>query len=349
MLNICIFVQAQIDKKNIKILSHYQKDMKKPSFITILFISIFGIVSTFLTSCSNKSSDTIRIGILDGPSAVSFIQLIDYSPIIGGKNVEIIIKSEPLQIQALMMQGELDFAILPTIMAANLYNKGLKYRMVACPIWGTLYLMTNLPIQHIENLKGQTIAIFGQGATSDILLRRMIKEKVILNTKIDYSFASNNEIAQALLFKKVKLAVVSEPLVSKLLAQDSSIHIIEKLDCKKSIYNSDKDIFVQTAFLVSQRFTEDYPELVQQVCQSYSNSCNFISEQPEKAAKLMVKHKLATNIESARRSIPFCNIRYVGAFALENEVNRYLDIFYEYNPKSIGGKIPNNDFIFQTY
>jgi len=93
------------------------------------------LLVVLLLSCSKKPSDTIRIGVLEGPSAVSFIQLIDQPTLIEDKKIEIIIKSEPLQIQALMMQGELDFAILPTVMAANLYNKGLGYRMVACPIW----------------------------------------------------------------------------------------------------------------------------------------------------------------------------------------------------------------------
>jgi NitT/TauT family transport system substrate-binding protein len=54
-----------------------------------------------------------------------------------------------------------------------------------------------------------------------------------------------------------------------------------------------------------------------------------------------------SSYENAKRAIPLCNIRYVGAFALEREINRYLNIFYEFNPESIGGKIPDRDFIYQ--
>lgn len=315
----------------------------KVNFFTLL------IFLTLLFSCRNKSSNAIRIGILEGPSTVSFIQLIDQSPLIDGKKIDFIIKSDPFQIQALMMQDELDFAILPTIMAANLYNKGIKFRMVACPIWGTLYLVSNTGITNINELNNQIISIFGQGATSDILLRRMIQQNDIHNVRIDYSYSTNNELAQALLLKKIKCAVVSEPLVSNIMAKDTSIKIVKKIDCEEYMNNVNKDIFIQTSFLVSNRLIEKSPKIIEQVCEAYSNSCNFTIEQPDKTAKLLVENKISSDLKTAKHSISLCNIHYVGGFAIQQEVNHYLSIFFEYNPKSVGGKLPDNSFIYQTY
>jgi len=317
---------------------------------TVFWMKIFlTLLFNTLLSCTNKPSDNIRIGILDGPSAVSFIQMIDEPPVIEGKQVKFIIKSDPQQIQALMMQGELDFAILPTVMAANLYNKGINYRMVACPIWGTLYLVTNTSHRNFKSLKGQTISVIGQGTTPDVLLQHVLKDKKIDGVKIDYTYSTNSELAQALQFGKVKVAVISEPLVSILLAQNPKMHIVSKLDCEEYMDNSDKDIFVQTSFLVSARFIKENPGLVPKVCDEYSNSCNFISDQPQKAAELLVSHRFLPNLSIAKLSLPLCNIRYVAAFALEKEIDRYLSIFLEINPESIGGKLPSSEFIFQTY
>lgn len=95
-------------------------------------------------SCKEQKSDTIRIGVLNGPTAISFIQLIDKPLMIDGKRTEIIFKSDPQQIQALMMRNELDFAVLPTVMAANLYNKGVDFKIVAIPVWGNfIFLLSN--------------------------------------------------------------------------------------------------------------------------------------------------------------------------------------------------------------
>lgn len=316
----------------------------------ILWFKIIGtLFIVLLFSCAEKQSSTISIGVLDGPSAISFIQLIDKPVEIDGRKIEIIIKNEPQQIQALMMQGKLDFAILPTVMAANLYNKGVKYRMVACPIWGTLYLMTNSKVRDIEDLKGQTISVFGQGSTSDILLRRLLQQKLVDNVRIDYTHSTNNEIARALLLKKINVAVVSEPMASNLLSKDSSIHIVCKIDCNDYFDNSDKNIFVQTAFLVSEKLTLKNPSLIKPVCEAYTNSCNYTNEQPEMTARLLVLHNFSTDIDLAKKSLPLCNIRYVGAFALQEEVNRYLNIYFKFNPKSVGGNLPDSEFIYQPY
>jgi len=305
------------------------------------------LLGLFLISCSKNSPETIKIGVLNGPSAVSFIKMMDQPSVIDGKKVEIIQKNEPQQIQAMMMQGKLDFAILPTVMAANLYNKGVHYTMVACPVWGTLYVLTNGSAKKISDLKNETISVFGQSSTSDVLLQRLIQKNKVPDVMIDYTLGTNTDIAQALKMKKIEFAVVSEPLVSRLLAQDSTIHIVSKLDCEEFMINSDKNVFVQTSFLVSDKFVKHNPTAIAQVCKAYSGSCNFINEQPEKAAKLLVKHKLASDINLAKRSIPLCNIHYVAAFAIDKEIELYLNIFYNFNPKSIGGKMPDSEFIYQ--
>ncbi|MDD3322379.1 MAG: ABC transporter substrate-binding protein [Paludibacter sp.] len=302
-----------------------------------------------LYSCKNKREDTIKIGVLDGPSAVSFIQLIDKQTYVDSKRIEIIVKSDPLQIQALMMREEIDFSILPTIMAANLYNKGLKYKVAACPIWGTLYLLTNEKGIDINHLSNHKISVFGQASTSDILLRRYLNQKYIKSCSIDYTHTTNHELAQALKMKTINLAVVSEPLVSILIAQDPSINIVAKINCEDYINSLNKDIFVQTSFLISNKFIANYPALAPKVCELYSKSCNFVNEQPEATAKLLVKHNFSPNIQIAKASLPLCNIQYVAAFAIQQELTKYLNIFYQFNPKSIGGKIPDKDFIFQTY
>jgi NitT/TauT family transport system substrate-binding protein len=301
----------------------------------------------FLISCAKSSPETIRIGVLNGPSAISFVKMMDQPLVIDGKKVEIIQKDEPQQIQAMMMRGKLDFAILPTVMAANLYNKGVRYTMVACPVWGTLYVMTNGSAKKISDLKNKTVSVFGQSSTSDVLLQRLIQKHKVPNVVLDYTLGTNADIARALKLKKIEFAVVSEPLVSRLQAQDSTIHIVCKLSCEEFLINSDQNVFVQTSFLVSNKFIKQNPAAIAKVCKAYSGSCNFINEQPENAAKLLVKHKLAPDLNLAKRSIPLCNIHYVAAFAIDQEIKSYLKIFYDFNPKSIGGKMPDNEFIFQ--
>lgn len=306
-------------------------------------VTIFGLLS-----CNSKNTDSIKIGILQGPTEISFMKMIENQPIVDGKNVEIIIKNEPQQIQALMIQKKIDFAVLPTIMAANLYNKGVKYKMLGCPVWGTLYILSNNnKIHSLPDLQGRTINVFGQGISPDILFQYLIKLKDIKNIKIDYSFTSNLDLAQALLQKRIESAIISEPLVSVLLRRDTTIKKIAQLSCENFIENTERDIFAQTAFTVNSTFLDKYPQVVKVITNQYTNSCNFINEKPEEAAELAVKLNILPDLETAKISIPLCNIRYMSAFAIEHELQHYFNIFLNYNPESIGGKIPNDDFIIR--
>lgn len=319
--------------------------MKKDKFITnaIILFLLLG-----LNSCTKKSTDVIRIGILQGPTAISFVHLMANPPQIEGKRIKFILKSDPQQIQALMLRNELEFAVLPTVMAANLYNKKLNYSMVACPVWGTLYIVSNnADTQNIGDLAGQNISVFGQGATPDVLLQQFLEKNNIDNVKIDYSFTNNNDLSMALLNDRVQIAVVSEPMVSMLQSKSADIHVVNKLNLQEYFQNSDKDIFTQTAFVVRNEFSVEYPTNIHEICEAYSSSCNFVNEQPEKTAKLLVDYQIVTNEAIALASLPFCNIRYVASFAIEQEIKKYLEIFHEFNPATIGGKMPDRNFIYQ--
>lgn len=322
--------------------------MKQKASNLLLRIFLFVFLLTFI-SCSEKSDKTITIGLPDGPSTVSFIKMINQPPTIDGREVKFIIKSDPMQIEAMMMQNKLDFAVLPTVMAANLYNKGLEYRLLAIPIWGTLYLATNdSTVENIEQLNNQTVHIFGQGATADILLQEYLQNNVKQKVKIDYKYNSNHEIAMALLHKKIKFAVVSEPQMSVLLSKDTNIHILTEITCEEKEVPFDKNIFAQTAFVVNNRLSIDYSSLVKAVASAYAESCNFTTQQTDEAAKLLLKHGYYPDLITAFRSIPLCNIDYVPAIEIKDKISRYLNIFYKTEPRSVGGKMPDDNFIIST-
>ena len=101
--------------------------MNKKSFVNIILPAI--LLLSLLASCNLNEKSNIVIGVLDGPSAVSFVQMMDQMPYIDGKKVEYVVESDPQKILDLMKHKKLDFAILPTVTAVNAYNKGIKYRM----------------------------------------------------------------------------------------------------------------------------------------------------------------------------------------------------------------------------
>jgi NitT/TauT family transport system substrate-binding protein len=315
----------------------------KHSFQNIILLCLL-LVS--FTGCRNNITNEISIGIPDGPSVISMMRLIDHPPVIDGRKVRIIVQPEPQQIQSMMVRNQLDFAMLPTVMAANLYNKGVDYRLLAIPVWGTLYVVTNdRSIHDTSDLNNMSIHIFGQGTTADVLFRHFMLSKQLENINIDYSYSTNQEIAMALLNRRIKTAIVSEPLVSMLISKDNGIRIISELTLETGQHHLQNDMFAQTAFLVNSTFAEKNPEIVEKLLSHVEASSMSTRLQREKTAYLLFEHNFMDDVNTALRSIPLCNINFVRADGIREVINSYLNIFYTFDPASIGGKLPDERFI----
>ena len=48
----------------------------------------------------------------------------------------------------------------------------------------------------------------------------------------------------------------------------------------------------------------------------------------------------------AKAAIPYCGLTYLDGQDLSRELNAYLNVLYKYNPDSIGGAIPGEEFYF---
>ena len=103
-------------------------------------IKYFCLFLLILCSCNKteKGRNVLHVAVLRGPSVIAFAKMIEDSPEIDGKRLSVDIVDSPEQMQALLIKGEADLAALPMINAANLYNKGLKYALLGCPVWGNL-------------------------------------------------------------------------------------------------------------------------------------------------------------------------------------------------------------------
>ena len=115
------------------------------------------VVCSLLSACqSNRkaesSTEHFTIATLKGPSAMGMIWVVDSLAQLGTNATgKAVILNEPLQVRKMMLEGEADFAVLPTTMAAIMYNKKVDYQLLAIPVWGTLYLFGSDTTIHTES------------------------------------------------------------------------------------------------------------------------------------------------------------------------------------------------------
>lgn len=283
-----------------------------------------------LGSCqkSKKDDSILRVSVLRGPSAIAFAGWMADPPRLNGRTLSVEIIDSPDQIQASLIKEETDIAVLPMISAVNLYNKGIRYPLAGCPIWGTLYLVTKETPQSIH--------LFAAGTTPDILARHYLSQQKA-DYPLVYAFSSAGEIFQAILAGKVKTAVLSEPFLSKALQKDSTLTIWADLN---TLGNSSGG-FAQTAVVY-------HPSLQQEKAALDSlllSTCLYAVRQPETAIRVLEDQGVFPAGMLTPASIERCKIRYLPALEAKENIYSFLELIWQYEPQAIGGRLPDKDFI----
>lgn len=312
------------------------------------------IFAVFFSTCRTNPEEKKEIltATLKGPSAISMIYLIDSIPFtLSGYSIRIEVFNEPNQVKAMIMEGAPEFAVVPTTMAALLYNKGQGYILAAIPVWGTLYLFGNdTTIRHWSDLKGKRISLMSKGNTPDVLFRYLARANGLQPDKDyypDYSFPGHIELANAIASGAASLGVISEPMVS--LVQKTNPGIRPLLDLNKEW---DKQFggsipLAQTALLVRRDFAENHPERVKEYLGTLSHSMEKINSNLGETARLTAKHGILPDSSTASLSIPRCHIKYISASDAKTGVHEYLKVFYNFNPLITGGTLPDENFYYQ--
>ena len=233
--------------------------------------------------------------------------------------------------QALLIKQETDIAVLPMINAANLYNKGIKIKLAGCPIWGTLYLVEKTP------LKEPALYVFGSGTTPDILTRYYLGRQR-LDYPLNYAFNTAGEITQGILAGKVNRAVLGEPFLSIALRKDSSLRITADLN---HLTDSDTLGFAQTAVVYTPTM-EKYRIAFEDALRA---SCQKAVRYPKETIHSLEEHGIFAQGALTPESIERCKIYYLSAIEAKDAVMGFLRLIEQYEPKAVGGRLPDAGFI----
>lgn len=302
-----------------------------------MIIRLFSLTILILCSCSQskKEAETIRVSILRGPSAIAFSGWIENAPVLEGQQFSIRFVDSPDIMQANLIKGETDIAVLPMISAVNLYNKGIHYSLIGCPVWGTLYIIgKHKEMQHVTNKP--VLHIFGAGTTPDILTRHYLEKQDEQDYILNYSFSTAQEIMQGLLAGKIETAVLGEPFLSMVLNKDSSFYILADLN---NPGNSSPG-FPQTAVVCSPSFS-DKKELIGRLLQQ---TCYFANERPEEAIRIVESKRVFKQGTLTPESIQRCKIKYRSAMEAKEDISSFLKIIEQFEPKVLGDKLPDKSF-----
>ncbi len=346
----------------------------KRNKITAIIMAVIMTLSLFLfASCANDTPDvnanetkgettpnetkeeikeekpeSIRVITLAGPTGMGMAKLIEDDT--NGKtayNYEFTIASAPDQVNPEVLKGNYDIAAVPVNLASVLYNKTEgKLQVAGINTLGVLYILENgNTINSVADLKGKTIYATGQGSNPEYVLRYILtKNNIDPDKDVTIEFlAEHAELATKLKNNSVAIGMLPEPQVTSA-TTGSTVRIA--LDLTKEWDKVSDFKLVQGCIIVRNEFADKYPTALAKFLEEYKASVDYVNNNIDEASALIEKAGIVPKAAIAKKAIPNCNICLVTGYEMKTSVSQMLNVLFEANKASVGGKLPDDEFYY---
>ncbi len=296
-------------------------------------------------SAATAADDRVDIVVaaLRGPTGVGM------APIIAGEGVQgehariaVEIVPEPSVMVGRLASGEIDVGMLPSNVAAQLYNRGIPVQIGAVTLWGLLYIVSSdETITDWTDLAGHTVHAISRGAGPDIMLRHILDANGIdpdRDVTLDYRLG-HVELAQMVAAGEVDTAVLPEPFVTQALSRRNDLSIrLDFQDAWRELYGTS---YPQTVVLVRREVAENHPDAVRDALDAIRTGWATMIADPQRGGELATQAQLGLPGEVITEALPRFNVEYVPAVEAKGRLQEYFRILYESEPRSVGGALPD--------
>jgi len=291
---------------------------------------------------------TLRVGSIKGPSGVGMVKIMEENPVLGEKvtsDYEIV--GTPDILVSKVLKGQTDIAVLPTNVAAKLYNKGVDYQIVGINTWGVLYLLENGEmVDSWEDLKGKTVTLFSKGSSPDVIFRYLMSENGLTEDDVTIEYmASHIELSQMMIAGKKTIGLLPEPMVTMVQMKNKDLNVA--INLQQSWQDAAGMEFPQGCLVAKKSLIEERPEVVESFLNNYDESCAWVNKNLEEAGTLVEKYEIGMTAPMAVKAIPQSNIRLGKSYDVQETIDNYLKVLFEFSPQEIGGNVPDEGFYYK--
>jgi len=315
--------------------------MKKLIALMMVFVMLLSMAAVA------AADEPVRVYALKGPTGIGMVKMMNdndgsYAFTLAGAGDEIV---------AAVASGSCDIAAVPTNLSATLYNKtqgGVK--LIALNTLGVLHILTtDESIDSIDDLKGKTLYATGQGSTPEYVLNYIMSAAGVADeVTVEYK-AEHAELATLAAAGSVDLVMLPEPHVTSVLNQNQAfrmaLDVTEQFN-EYSKLNGENATLSMGCVIVRSEVAEQHPDKVADFMAEYQASVSFVNENVAEAAQMVQEQGVMPKAAVAQKAIPNCHIVYIDGEAMKAQIEPFFQILFNANPKSVGGKMPAEDFYY---
>ena len=292
----------------------------------------------------DTSEGAVRIGSLKGPTTMGLVNLMN--EVENGEKSGYLfeMQTQPDVILGKLVKGDLDIALIPANLAAIAYNKTEQgVSVIDINTLGVLYCVTaDDSIKSVKDLSGKTLLSTGQGATPEYAINFLLDKNEVTDCTLEFK-SEATEIAALLQNDPDQIAVLPQPFVTVAIAQNDQLKVAFSLTDEWDAVAPESKLLTGVT-VVRNDFLEANADKVETFIEDHKSSTEKANADIEGTSELVAKYGIIAKAPIAAKAIPNCNIVAITGEEMKNDLSGYLHVLFDQNPKSVGGKLPGEDF-----
>lgn len=317
-------------------------------------LSILLVLAMVLSfaSCGAKEPVEARVYVINGPTGIGAVNMMESAKqgLTEGKYAFTVI-TNPTDAVAKISNNEADIAAIATNLASNLYNKTEgKVTVLAVNTLGVLNVLVNAgtEINSAADLKGKTIYTTGKDNNPEYVINYLAaKSGIDIEKDVTINYVAEGTALVPVWETNPNAVIIApQPVASSILAKYQGSKIaVDLTDVWEQV--GDGSALMQGCVIVRNDFLKENPETVELFLKEYEASIEKCTTDLEGTAALCESYGIVAKAALAKKAIPNCNICFITGSEMKTKLSGYLSVLYAANPKSIGGKLPADDFYYE--
>ncbi len=302
--------------------------------------------------------------VLSGPYAAVSNPLIHMVESGALKDVAEVVEFRPwkdpdqLRVLALDTKAEADFVAMPTNVAANLYNRGVKLQLLNVSTWGVLWMVSRESnLKTLADFKGKEILMPFRADMPDIVFAALA-EKQGLDVKRDFKLryvGSPLDAMQMMIARRADHALLAEPAVSVALRKTKSFPVSviapelhRSVDLQREWGRvMQRQARIPQAGMVALGRALGNAALIETFQQAYAASLDWCEKHPDECGRLVASRVEMLTPEGVADAVRGDNAEFVTAKEARPELEFFFGLLHARQPGLIGGKLPDDGFYLQ--
>lgn len=322
------------------------------SMILAVTLALFALSFTACAQNEKPEGKTkITIIMPDGAPALSMYELLKNTDTLDGHPVEYKILAGASELGPMMINGEAQIAVMPTNVAAKLYNNGVDLKLLSVNIFGNLYMIGKTELSDgAKSLVGKVVLNIGRGGTPDITLKLILDKNEIpyvesetpVEGKVAIRYCQDaSEVIALIKTDKADYGVVGEPAATKAVTAIGGCVALDMQEAWNGLVGENS--FTQAGVVVNKDVYDDNG-LIEALSEKLTSNLSFIYQDAENVSDTLSKHGSTLKVAFNDGVLNRCNLKNIKASLLKTQLNAYFEAVKTYDATFIGGKLPDDGF-----